>query len=113
MFQAVSGISGPRVSGQSRLAPSDSPLDTEPDIFSNKHHITTQRNKFALEHDDTATPAASLAHLGIAVGDLLHYTDVKRSYGARQHTAMELIYSLHIEVRHGAAYLRACSTISI
>ncbi|MFZ4876396.1 NAD(P)/FAD-dependent oxidoreductase [Janthinobacterium sp. Mn2066] len=61
--------------------------------------------KLPLEHDDAALPAAILARLGIAAGDLLGYTVFKRSYDARKRSAVVLIYSLHVEVKNEAAVL--------
>ncbi|MBB5606709.1 MULTISPECIES: NAD(P)/FAD-dependent oxidoreductase [unclassified Janthinobacterium] len=61
--------------------------------------------KLPLEHDEAALPAAILARLGITADDLLGYTVFKRSYDARKRSAVVLIYSLHVEVKHEAAVL--------
>ncbi|NHQ93441.1 NAD(P)/FAD-dependent oxidoreductase [Janthinobacterium lividum] len=61
--------------------------------------------KLPLEHDDAALPAAILARLGIAAGELLGFTVFKRSYDARKRSAVVLIYSLHVEVKNEAAVL--------
>jgi uncharacterized protein len=61
--------------------------------------------KLPLEHEEAALPAAILARLGITAADLLSYTVFKRSYDARKRSAVVLIYSLHVEVKHEAAVL--------
>src|SRR5450830_1973510 len=61
--------------------------------------------KLPLEHEEAALPAAILARLGIAAADLISYTVFKRSYDARKRSAVVLIYSLHVEVKHEAAVL--------
>ncbi len=61
--------------------------------------------KLPLDHDETALPAAIIARLGIAAGELLSFTIAKRSYDARKRGAITLIYALDVETTREADLL--------
>ncbi|MDI1252197.1 NAD(P)/FAD-dependent oxidoreductase [Thermomonas sp.] len=61
--------------------------------------------KLPLDHDEAALAAAIITRLGIATDDLTTYTVAKRSYDARKHTAIVLIYSLDVDTPREADIL--------
>ncbi|RYE06905.1 MAG: hypothetical protein EOP22_19845, partial [Hyphomicrobiales bacterium] len=61
--------------------------------------------KLPLDHEPAALPAAIIARLGIAAGELAGYTIAKRSYDARKRGAISLIYAVDVETRREAELL--------
>ena len=61
--------------------------------------------KLPLDHPEEAIAAAVLARLGIGAGDLLGYTVFRRGWDARKRSAIQLIYTLDVELADEAAVL--------
>src|SRR5690606_22899871 len=61
--------------------------------------------KLPLDHDQAALPAAIIARLGIAAGELLGFTIAQRSYDARKRRAITLIYAVDVETTREADIL--------
>ncbi len=61
--------------------------------------------KLPLDHDDDALPAAIVARLGIAAGELSGYSVARRSYDARKRGAIMLIYSVDVDTPREAELL--------
>ncbi|GAB3541510.1 NAD(P)/FAD-dependent oxidoreductase [Noviherbaspirillum agri] len=58
-----------------------------------------------LDHPEADLPAAILARLKIAAEDLIAYTIFRRGYDARRRSAINLVYTLDVEVKDEAAVL--------
>jgi hypothetical protein len=56
-----------------------------------------------LDHTEEDLTAAIAARLGIAAGELVHYTVFRRGYDARKRSAITLVYTLDVSVRDEAA----------
>ena len=61
--------------------------------------------KLPLDHDDDALPAAIVARLGIAAGELSGYSVARRSYDARKRGTIVLIYSVDVDTPREAELL--------
>jgi len=61
--------------------------------------------KLPLEHPPEALEKALTARLGGRPGELMHFTVARRAWDARKRTAVELVYTLEIEVVDEAALL--------
>ena len=55
--------------------------------------------KLPLDHPERALRGAILARLGIADDDMLSFTVFRRGYDARKRSAIELIYTIDVELR--------------
>ncbi|MDO9226136.1 MAG: NAD(P)/FAD-dependent oxidoreductase [Pseudomonadota bacterium] len=62
--------------------------------------------KLPLEHPEADLPAAILRKLGIPADQLLRFEIHRRGYDARKRSAISLIYTLDVEVKHEAAVLK-------
>lgn len=62
--------------------------------------------KLPLDHTPDAITKAVLAKLGIGVGDLLSCSMFKRGNDARKKNAIQLVYTLDVEVKNEAALLK-------
>ncbi|HZW13661.1 MAG TPA: NAD(P)/FAD-dependent oxidoreductase [Noviherbaspirillum sp.] len=58
-----------------------------------------------LDHPETDLPAAILARLKIAAEDLIGFTIFRRGYDARRRSAINLVYTLDVEVKNEEAVL--------
>ena len=61
--------------------------------------------KLPLDHDEAALPAAIIARLGIAAGELTGFSIAKRSYDARKRGAIALIYAVDVDTTREADIL--------
>jgi len=61
--------------------------------------------KLPLDHDEAALGAAIAARLGVAVAQLGDYTIARRGYDARKRGAIQLVYSIDVDVADEAAML--------
>jgi uncharacterized FAD-dependent dehydrogenase len=62
--------------------------------------------KLPLDHPDSALKAAVLKRLRIPAADLISFTVFRRGFDARKPTAINLIYTLDVELKNEAAVLR-------
>ena len=62
--------------------------------------------KLPLEHPPEALEAALKARLGLRPGELKSFTVARRGWDARKRSAIELVYTLDLEVTDEAALLR-------
>jgi uncharacterized FAD-dependent dehydrogenase len=62
-----------------------------------------------LDHPETALKDAVLARLGIDAAGLIAITIFRRGYDARKKTAIQLVYTLDVEVADEAATLARCT----
>jgi uncharacterized FAD-dependent dehydrogenase len=61
--------------------------------------------KLPLDHPEHALQEAILQRLGIAAGDLLHWSITRRGYDARKASHIFLVYTLEVEVKDESAVL--------
>src|SRR5215470_13732012 len=62
--------------------------------------------KLPLDHPPDAVRAAAIARLKIAPDDLISCTVFRRGHDLRKKTAIAVVYSLDVTVRHEAAILK-------
>jgi uncharacterized protein len=61
--------------------------------------------KVPLDHSEAALREAILARIGISDDELLHYVIVRRANDARRKSAIQMVYSVDVELTHEAAVL--------
>ena len=71
--------------------------------------IRIQELKLPLNHDELQLRQAILQRLSIAAADLRSFTVFKRAYDARKPSAIQLIYTVDVDVLDEAAALKRLS----